>query len=167
MSARIRTAATAVRDWILSPVTMVAAVLVAVAAGLSLWLSPPCTLRDAPALAVTEGFVEIPAEHRAAADAAAADFKDYRWADGCHSFVRTPRGAVYWVMPGGVPNINTWEVGRRGWPKGGCLSPTTPDYEPCDRNGVPVCGVGGSYGPGITDGLWQNVSDPRPQRVPA
>ncbi|MCW1823178.1 MULTISPECIES: hypothetical protein [Mycobacteriaceae] len=157
MSARIRTAATAVRDWILSPVTMVAAVLVAVAAGLSLWLSPPCTLRDAPALAVTEGFVEIPAEHRAAADAAAADFKDYRWVEGCHAYVRTLRGAVYWVAPGGSPNVNTWEVGHRGWPKGGCVTAIEPAVEPCDANGVPVCGTNGGYMPGITDGQWTSV----------
>lgn len=41
MSARIRTAASALRDWTRSPITWAAAVLVAVAAGVSLWISPP------------------------------------------------------------------------------------------------------------------------------
>lgn len=124
------------------------------------------SINASPARAVvTEEPVEIPAEHRAAAEAAAARHEDYRWTSGCHSYVRTMRGAVYWVQAGKEPNIKTWEVGRRGWPQGGCMSPTTPESEPCDRKGVPVCGVGGTYAPGITDGTWGVPPDAK--RVPA
>ncbi|WP_062894845.1 hypothetical protein [Mycobacterium avium] len=154
MNARLRSAATAVRAWIRNPVTAVATVLVAVAAAVALWLSP---LGEAPAAVAAEGRVDIPVEHQAAADAAAAEYKDYRWADGCHAYVRTPRGAVYWVAPGGSPNVNTWEVGHRGWPKGGCVTAAEPAIEPCDANGVPVCGTNGGYMPGITDGQWTSV----------
>lgn len=154
MNARLRSAATAVRAWIRNPVTAVAVVIVAVASSGWMLLSPP---HEAPAAVAAEGRVDIPVEHRAAADAAAAEYKDYRWADGCHWYVRTPRGAVYWVAPGGSPNVNTWEVGHRGWPKGGCVTATEPAIEPCDANGVPVCGTNGGYMPGITDGQWTSV----------
>ncbi|SIJ93444.1 hypothetical protein [Mycobacteroides abscessus] len=153
MSTRIRTAH-AVRDWILSPITAVATVIVAVTAGAALWLSPS---GQAPAEFAAEGRVEIPVEHRAAASAAAANYTDYRWTEGCHTYVRTLRGAVYWVAPGGSPNVNTWEVGRRGWPTGGCVTAIEPAVEPCDANGVPVCGTNGGDMPGITDGQWTSV----------
>lgn len=152
----------ALTAWTRNPFTWAAAVLVSMASAVSLYLNPPCALRAAPTPSpvaeVKQGPVEIPAEHRAAADAAAADFKSYRWTEGCHQYVRTMRGAVYWVAPAGQPNINSWEVGRRGWPKASCKSPTEPDAEPCDAKGVPVCGVGGAFLPGLTDGLWADVT---------
>jgi hypothetical protein len=149
-------AISALRAWLRSPVTWAAAVIVAVVVAAALLFAPRGETVGQPAVA--EGRVQIPSEHRAAADAAAAKFKNFRWVDGCHEYVRTHRGAVYWVAPGGTPNINTWEVGRRGWPKAGCKTPDYPAAEPCDAKGVPVCGVAGGYQPGITDGEWQDVS---------
>lgn len=55
MSARVRTVATAVRDWTISPVTMVAAVIVAVAMGVWLVLDPPRGEAAGPPATVTRG----------------------------------------------------------------------------------------------------------------
>lgn len=51
MSARVRTVALALRDWIVNPVTMMAALILAAACAVSLFVSPPREVAGPPAMA--------------------------------------------------------------------------------------------------------------------
>jgi hypothetical protein len=116
--------------------------------------------------------VQLPESVQAAAGKAAAAGRLFIWTadDGCHTFLRTLDGHVFWIDPAMVDGTPSWDVGLRGWPQAGCGPDAhgkhMPASEPCEVGGPWPCGVGGGYGPADTDQQWLDVTGAAPMHRP-